>query len=247
MTRPNSLFSYIQLYKYLRWNFYRFHLSYFILTIILSSVIVYGSGVNGNSNDAEAEFRLRYIDALFLCTSAMTNAGLNTVNLGSLTAFQQAVLGILILVEIVVTVSVATVWIRRYFFKKHVHHFVRQSPAGRQLVEEIGRERGVPITSSSRETKVTKNTSIRHRSAKPEQDSSLLSKAIVRISHHEIGHGRFPYPWDTKAFHSMKSKFRYHTQQLRVSYRHYLSFEPFLDSKVALVSRIPCTKTVLHC
>lgn len=53
-------------------NFYRVHLFYFLLTIILSSIIMYGSGINGNSDDAQIQFKLRYIDAIFLCASVRT-------------------------------------------------------------------------------------------------------------------------------------------------------------------------------
>ena len=50
-------------------NFYRVHLIYFLLTIILSSIIMYGSGIKDNSDDAQVQFKLRYIDAIFLCAS----------------------------------------------------------------------------------------------------------------------------------------------------------------------------------
>ena len=55
-------------------NFYRLHLSYFILTILVSSIIFYGSGRDDDSNEINGQ-PLAYIDALFLCGSAMTATG----------------------------------------------------------------------------------------------------------------------------------------------------------------------------
>lgn len=43
---------------------------------INSSVFMYGYGVDGNSGDVGVFFPLRYVDALYLCTNAMTNTGL---------------------------------------------------------------------------------------------------------------------------------------------------------------------------
>lgn len=58
-------------------NFYRTHMLYFIAVIAISSVIVYGAGIA--SGPKEYRFaHLRYIDALFLCTSAMTTTGTST-------------------------------------------------------------------------------------------------------------------------------------------------------------------------
>lgn len=55
-------------------NFYRTHMLYFVAVIAVSSVIVYGAGIA--SGPKEYGFaHLRYIDALFLCTSAMTTTG----------------------------------------------------------------------------------------------------------------------------------------------------------------------------
>lgn len=52
-------------------NFYRAHMLYFLVTILVSSVIVYGSALADDSAE-----ELRYIDALFLSCSAMTTTGM---------------------------------------------------------------------------------------------------------------------------------------------------------------------------
>jgi hypothetical protein len=66
-------------FKYLRHevltlNFYRTHMLYFIVIIAISSVIVYGAGVADGPEDHH-DAHLTYVDALFLCTSAMTTTG----------------------------------------------------------------------------------------------------------------------------------------------------------------------------
>jgi Trk-type K+ transport system membrane component len=75
-------------------NFFRIHVIVFVLTPLVFSGIFYAS--NG-------EFKVAYIDALFVCYSAMTVTGLTTVNLSSLTGWQQAIVFILMLVGDVVS------------------------------------------------------------------------------------------------------------------------------------------------
>jgi hypothetical protein len=96
-------------------NFYRLHMLYFIVAAVSFSVIVYGEGLADDPNQINGT-KLRNIDVLFLCCSAMTTTGLNTVNLGSLTGFQQAILYILLLNGNVVFVSNFVVLVRRHFF-----------------------------------------------------------------------------------------------------------------------------------
>jgi hypothetical protein len=66
--------------KYLRHefiilNFYRAHMFYFIIVIAVSSVIMYGLGL-AHGPEEYRDDHLTYIDALFLCTSAMTTTGM---------------------------------------------------------------------------------------------------------------------------------------------------------------------------
>ena len=58
-------------------NFYRAHMLYFIIVILVSSVIVYGEGIADNDHgvNGPSMSKLRYVDALFLCCSAMTTTG----------------------------------------------------------------------------------------------------------------------------------------------------------------------------
>ncbi|KAJ2922667.1 hypothetical protein H1R20_g14419, partial [Candolleomyces eurysporus] len=64
-------------------NFYRLHLIIFTVTPLFFSVIFYLS--NGR-------YKISYIDSLFNCVSAMTVCGLATVDLSTLTPWQQVLL-----------------------------------------------------------------------------------------------------------------------------------------------------------
>jgi hypothetical protein len=70
-------------------TFYRVHLTGFILIPLVASGIFYAS--NG-------EFYVEYLDALFLCYSSMTVTGLTTVNLSTLTPWQQVMLYFLMII-----------------------------------------------------------------------------------------------------------------------------------------------------
>jgi len=52
-------------------NFLTLHYVYFIVTCLVSSVILYLTSTPFKS--------VAYVDAIFMCVSAMTGAGLNTV------------------------------------------------------------------------------------------------------------------------------------------------------------------------
>src|SRR5205814_10613577 len=57
-----------------RFNFYRVHLVYFVVTITIGSIIVYGID-QGVEKDMNLK-KLSWVDALFFTTSAMTLIGI---------------------------------------------------------------------------------------------------------------------------------------------------------------------------
>ncbi|KXN90409.1 Low-affinity potassium transport protein [Leucoagaricus sp. SymC.cos] len=71
-------------------NFYRIHLTAFVVFPFIASGIFYAS--NGR-------FHVKYLDALFLCYSAMTVTGLTTVNLSTLTPWQQMMIYFLMIIR----------------------------------------------------------------------------------------------------------------------------------------------------
>lgn len=229
MGRVNAMILHVRRRGWFGMNFYRLHVLYFLLTIILASVIMYGSGINGNSDDAEALFKLRYIDAIFLCTSAMTAGGLNTVNLSYLTAFQQSVLFIIIIMGNVTFVSNAAVWIRWYFLRKYMKNFLKHSKTAREMIlHETDREE------SGQEPALTSVAShlLRRRPRGGGAQDSQSSMTNPRKSHHEMGHGGLPYPWEWEIGRKIKSKITTPADQIHKRPHHHLSFKPSLDRKV---------------
>lgn len=67
-------------------TFFRIHIAAFTLIPLIFSCIFYAS--NGR-------FHVSFLNSMFLCYSAMTVTGLSTVNLSTITAWQQAILYIL--------------------------------------------------------------------------------------------------------------------------------------------------------
>lgn len=86
------------------WNFYRIHLTFFILHPLIWSAIFWG--VNG-------KYPVSYTNSLFLCFSAQTVTGLSPLNLSTLTGFQQAILFWLMVTGDATVVSWVMVMVRR--------------------------------------------------------------------------------------------------------------------------------------
>ncbi|KAK1977789.1 cation transporter [Colletotrichum cereale] len=116
-------------------NFITLHYAYFIGTTLLASVVFYVSSSPHGS--------IGYVDSLFLVISAMTEAGLNTVNLSEMTVWQQVMLWLLIIVGSSVWVSIWTVLARKHVFEKSLREIVRAE-------EERDRQHGrLPTFNSS--------------------------------------------------------------------------------------------------
>ena len=62
-------------------NFITFHYFYFLFLTLTTAIIFWGSSTPERS--------VRFIDAVFFTVAAMTEAGLNTVNLSELSTWQQ--------------------------------------------------------------------------------------------------------------------------------------------------------------
>ncbi|KAJ4393141.1 hypothetical protein N0V93_002348 [Gnomoniopsis smithogilvyi] len=104
-------------------NFITLHYAYFIVVVLLTSVIFWGS-----SNPAHS---ISYTDSLFLTVSAMTEAGLNTVNLSQMTTWQQVLLFLLILFGGAIWVSIWTVAFRLHVFESRFEDIVKAEKARR--------------------------------------------------------------------------------------------------------------------
>ncbi|KAK6440145.1 hypothetical protein LTR95_003639 [Oleoguttula sp. CCFEE 5521] len=91
-------------------NFITIHYFYFLATCTLATLIFWGASTPARS--------VSFVDSVFLVTSAMTLAGLNTVNLSTLNTFQQFMLFFLIIIGSAIFVSAFIVHIRRSAFEK---------------------------------------------------------------------------------------------------------------------------------
>ncbi|KAG6004436.1 hypothetical protein E4U43_000735 [Claviceps pusilla] len=91
-------------------NFISIHYAYFILVPLICSIILWASAGPTSS--------IAYVDSLFLVVSAITEAGLNTVDLSNLTTWQQIILFLLILCGGSVWASIWLIVVRRRSFKR---------------------------------------------------------------------------------------------------------------------------------
>lgn len=135
--------------KWPRWvppaNFITIHYIYFVATCLLASIIFYGSSTS--------TFRVSYVDSLFLVISAMTESGLNTVNLSQINTGQQFLLWVLMVVGSSIWVSVWTVLFRKRAFEHRFKAIVKAER--RRALKRRGERRALPVLERIRS--VTKN------------------------------------------------------------------------------------------
>ena len=105
-----------------RQPFHKIHWTLFIATCLVSSCIFW---VSSNPRG-----KVSCIDSLFLVIAAMTQAGLNTVNLSSLSNFQQFLLFLLMICGNQILVSAIVVHIRKRAFKKRFKSMEKQEKNG---------------------------------------------------------------------------------------------------------------------
>ncbi|KAK9454470.1 cation transport protein-domain-containing protein [Dipodascopsis uninucleata] len=96
-------------------RFILFHVIYICGISLLGSVLIF------------AQRNLAYIDALFMACAAATQAGLNTVDLDSLSDWQQIVLFIIALLTNPIIINSFLVFVRLYWFEKAFENIRLQS------------------------------------------------------------------------------------------------------------------------
>ncbi|KAH8101386.1 TrkH-domain-containing protein [Cristinia sonorae] len=109
-------------------NFFRIHLLFFLLVPLISAAVFWG---------ANGRFHISFIDALFLCYSALTVTGLSTVNLSTCTVFQQAILFFLMCIGNVTVVAWVMVLIRKHYFRMHLENLKRNENSKRKIAHRI--------------------------------------------------------------------------------------------------------------
>ncbi|KDQ20082.1 hypothetical protein BOTBODRAFT_125633 [Botryobasidium botryosum FD-172 SS1] len=160
-------------YTYHSLNFYRIHIIFFCVTPLIFSAIFYAS--NG-------ETHIKYIDALYNSVSAMTVCGLATVDLSSLTGWQQTILFIQMCLGSPVAVSWVTVLIRKYFFKTKFKHIVRDAKS-RQLAGGPSMWRASTLFRHSRIGKREETRDIVNVESQPKHASRVRPDMIRRVDH----------------------------------------------------------------
>lgn len=98
-------------------NFITIHYIYFIATCLLTAIIFWGSSTPAQS--------VTFTDSLFLTISAMTGAGLNTINLSTLNTWQQVILFVLIGVGSPIFVSAFVVLVRKRAFERRFDDVIK--------------------------------------------------------------------------------------------------------------------------
>ena len=146
-------------------NFIILHYAYFIGVCLVSSVIFWGSSTPARS--------VSYTDSLFLVVSAMTLAGLNTVNLSQINTFQQFMLFLLIMLGSAILVSIVVVHIRRKAFERRFTYVLEQKRGRSNFMRRMSFSR-----SRTREAPGENAAAIRGTAMAPEEGSNEKENGI---------------------------------------------------------------------
>ncbi|KAL4909920.1 hypothetical protein BDW74DRAFT_45729 [Aspergillus multicolor] len=126
-------------------NFLTLHYAYFIIVSLISSLIFWGA-----SNPSRSVW---YTDALFMCVSAITGTGLNSVEASTLTTFQQVVMFVLLMLGHAILISITVLHVRKrefqHKFKGISHALARRTAQGAPALdssEERNVDKGYPMT-----------------------------------------------------------------------------------------------------
>jgi Trk-type K+ transport system membrane component len=165
--------------------------------------------------------------------------GLNPVDLGDLSGFQQAVLCVLMILGSVPFVSAWVVLIRRTLFRKKMADVVKHSRTMQRLVQDIeeSHQEATHASASSRSSPRLAGEPKQTRKGKQKQGTQVNSPKIQPLSkrrtfHHQSGFGFIPTPWETKLARSFFSRaVNGLTSELKPEHHGYLSFRPHLDSR----------------
>lgn len=102
-------------------TFILLHWTYILTISIVSSIILWCSSTPRGS--------VAYVDSLFLIVAATTQAGLNTINLGSLNTFQQCVILLHIIIGNPIFVSAFVVHVRKHAFHRRFKKIAKENEA----------------------------------------------------------------------------------------------------------------------
>ncbi|KAH7409274.1 putative potassium ion transporter [Cadophora sp. MPI-SDFR-AT-0126] len=113
--RRASIIKLLKSFIPLNLNFIAIHYIYLLCLAFISSLILYIAG------------GLQYVDALFFGSGAVTQSGLNTVDVNALNTFQQAILYLMPLITTPIFINTIVVLVRIYWFEQRFRNIVRDS------------------------------------------------------------------------------------------------------------------------
>ncbi|THH31587.1 hypothetical protein EUX98_g2629 [Antrodiella citrinella] len=116
-------------------NFFRVHLLFFLFVPLVSAAIFWG---------ANGRFQISFVDALFLCYSALSVTGLSTVNLSTCTAFQQAILFFLMCIGNTTVVAWVMVLTRKRYFRSHLEMLQMKEHSKRKIADRLTKHLHLP-------------------------------------------------------------------------------------------------------
>ncbi|KAL4955993.1 cation transport protein-domain-containing protein [Aspergillus filifer] len=138
-------------------DFLTLHYAYFIGVSLISSLIFWGTSTDPPKS-------VSYTDSLFMCISAITGAGLNSVEASTLSTVQQVIMFVLLLMGHAILISITVLHVRKRAFKhkfRGISHALAQRPAQEAPAANARPKDGVkrypttdaaPIGDSSRST-----------------------------------------------------------------------------------------------
>ncbi len=166
-------------------NFITLHYTYFIGVCLFSSLIFWGASTPPRS--------VSYTDSLFLTVSAMTLAGLNTVNLSQLNTFQQFILFLLIILGSAIWVSIAVVHVRRKAFERRFKSIVEEERQKRRTRNRSNSRRAFSIPRmANHSTPEVDGIVVRGSVIEPEKDLGEDVNGNVHVPSRKIGVGKQP-------------------------------------------------------
>ncbi|KAL4936841.1 hypothetical protein BDV06DRAFT_85111 [Aspergillus oleicola] len=155
-------------------NFLTLHYAYFIGVSLISSLMFWGTSTDPPKS-------VSYTDSLFMCVSAMTGAGLNTVEASTLSTIQQVIMFVLLMMGHAILISITVLHVRKRAFKhkfKGISHALAQRPA-----------QGAPTPDAQPEDSVTRYPTA---DAAPLADSSHSAVEFQDQSANADHHGVLP-------------------------------------------------------
>lgn len=160
-------------------NFITLHYAYFIGVCLVSSVIFWGSSTPPRT--------VSYIDSLFVVVSAMTLAGLNTINLSEINTFQQFILFLLIMLGSAILVSIVVVHTRREAFegrfkslmeqKRGRGNFMRRMSFNRSRTRESPRDNRAVLRGSAIKGEMPDEERVEEKSGSKSESNKIIEKS----------------------------------------------------------------------